>query len=70
MTVNFKDSRGLSIIHKLVQRADVLVENFIPGKLASMGLGWEDCHKLNPKLVYASISGIPFKTYPYIIFIC
>ncbi|PAV17317.1 CAIB BAIF family enzyme [Pyrrhoderma noxium] len=68
ITVNFKDPRGLSIIHKLIQRSDVLVENFIPGKLASMGLGWEDCQRLNPKLIYASISGYgqdgPYKTAP------
>ena len=57
ITVNFKDPRGLSIIHKLIQRSDVLVENYIPGKLASLGLGWEDCQRLNPKLIYASISG-------------
>lgn len=41
ITVNFKDPRGLEILKKLVQESDVLVENFISGKLASMGLGWE-----------------------------
>lgn len=47
------------MLRKLVARADVLVENFISGKLASMGLGWEECHKINPRLIYASITG-PF----------
>ncbi|TEB39701.1 CAIB/BAIF family enzyme [Coprinellus micaceus] len=66
MTVNFKTPEGLEIVHRLVKQADVLVENFVSGKLASMGLGYEDCKKLNPKLVYASITGYgqtgPFQT--------
>lgn len=36
MTVNFKEPEGLRILHELVRRADILVENFIPGKLATM----------------------------------
>lgn len=57
ITVNLKKPKGLEIVHKLIKQADVLVENYIPGKLATMGLGWEDCHKLNPRLIYASITG-------------
>ncbi|KLO06969.1 CAIB/BAIF family enzyme [Schizopora paradoxa] len=64
LTVNFKHADGLEIIRKLVRSADVLVENFIPGKLSTFGLGWEDCHKLNPRLIYASISGYG-QTGPY-----
>ena len=55
---------GLAIVHKLIAQADVLVENFISGKLAEMGLGWEDCKKINPRLVYASITGYG-QTGPY-----
>ncbi|TFY66900.1 hypothetical protein EVG20_g4184 [Dentipellis fragilis] len=57
ITVNFKDPAGLDILRKLVEKSDVLVENYIPGKLASMGLGWDDCKKWNPRLIYASITG-------------
>ncbi|QRV92617.1 CaiB/baiF CoA-transferase family protein [Ceratobasidium sp. AG-Ba] len=64
ITVNFKDPRGLEIVHDLVRKADVLVENFVSGKLASMGLGWDDCKKINPRLVYASITGYG-QTGPY-----
>ncbi|KAB5589309.1 CaiB/baiF CoA-transferase family protein [Ceratobasidium theobromae] len=64
VTVNFKDPRGLEIVHDLVRKADVLVENFIAGKLASMGLGWEDCKKINERLIYASITGYG-QTGPY-----
>jgi succinate--hydroxymethylglutarate CoA-transferase len=46
MTVNFKTTEGLGIIRKLVEKSDVLVENFVSGKLATMGLGWEDCRKI------------------------
>lgn len=41
ITVNFKAPDGLEIMKKLIQQSDVLVENFVAGKLASMGLGWE-----------------------------
>ena len=58
-TVNFKHPAGREILRDLVARADVLVENFVTGKLATMGLGWEDCRKLNPRLIYASITGMP-----------
>ncbi|CEL58506.1 CaiB/baiF CoA-transferase family protein C7orf10 homolog OS=Mus musculus PE=2 SV=2 [Rhizoctonia solani AG-1 IB] len=64
ITVNFKDPRGLEVVYDLIRKADVLVENFISGKLASMGLGWEDCKKINEKLVYASITGYG-QTGPY-----
>ncbi|KIK59379.1 hypothetical protein GYMLUDRAFT_85990 [Collybiopsis luxurians FD-317 M1] len=64
VTVNFKDPKGLEILYRLIEQADVLVENYIPGKLAKMGLGWEDCHRINPRLIYASITGYG-QTGPY-----
>lgn len=64
LTVNFKEPEGLAIVHKLIAQADVLVENFISGKLAELGLGWEDCRKINPRLIYASITGYG-QTGPY-----
>lgn len=64
ITVNFKDPAGLEVMQRLVRTSDVLVENFIAGKLAGMGLGWEDCKVLNPRLVYASITGLSELTLP------
>lgn len=64
MTVNFKHPDGLAILHRLVEQSDVLVENFVSGKLAEMGLGYEDCKKINPRLIYASITGYG-QTGPY-----
>lgn len=57
MTVNFKSPEGLEIIRKLVAQSDILVENFVSGKLASMGLGYDDCKKINDRLIYTSITG-------------
>ena len=57
ITVNLKAPEGLEIVHKLVKKSDILIENYLPGKLASMGLGWADCQKINPRLVYASVTG-------------
>ncbi|KAF8330580.1 CAIB/BAIF family enzyme [Cantharellus anzutake] len=63
-TINFKHPDGLSVLYDLIKTADVLVENFIPGKLAEIGLGWEDCKRINDRLIYASISGYG-QTGPY-----
>uniref|UniRef100_A0A673XLZ1 Succinyl-CoA:glutarate-CoA transferase n=1 Tax=Salmo trutta TaxID=8032 RepID=A0A673XLZ1_SALTR len=57
IAVNLKDPRGAKIILELAGMCDVLVENYLPGKLAQMGLGYDDVHKAAPRLVYCSISG-------------
>lgn len=65
--INFKKPEGLAIIHKLVEKSDVLVENYIPGKLASMGLGYDDCRKINDGLIYTSITGLYYLSTPSIV---
>lgn len=57
MVVNLKHPRGVEIVHRLVRRSDVLVENFRPGVMASLGLGYPAVAEINPALIYASISG-------------
>lgn len=52
-----KSKDGIALLHDLVRQSDILVENYLPGKLASMGLGYEELSKINPKLIYASITG-------------
>ncbi|KAF9193805.1 hypothetical protein BGZ51_002128 [Haplosporangium sp. Z 767] len=64
ITVNFRSEAGKQLIYDLVKKVDVLVENYIPGKLAEMGLGYEHLSALNPRLVYASITGYG-QTGPY-----
>jgi formyl-CoA transferase len=57
LTLDLKQPEGREILHKLSERSDVLVENFRPGTMARLGLSYEDAEKLNPRLVYCSISG-------------
>ena len=57
LTLNLKDERGIEIARELAVRSDVLVENFRVGGLNDLGLGYEELSKLNPGLIYCSISG-------------
>lgn len=57
MTLNLKHEEGKRILRELVKQADVLVENFKVGTMDKLGLGYEVLRELNPRLVYASISG-------------
>ncbi|KAF9093410.1 hypothetical protein BGX29_009955 [Mortierella sp. GBA35] len=64
ITVNIRSPQGRDLIHDLVKKCDVLVENYVPGKLDEMGLGYEQLRKLNPGLIYTSITGYG-QTGPY-----
>ncbi|MET1084444.1 MAG: CoA transferase, partial [Burkholderiales bacterium] len=57
ITVNFKHPRGKELFRKLVKGSAVLVENFRPGVMDRLGLGFEALKKENPKLIYCAISG-------------
>jgi len=57
MTLDLKHPRGVEVLKKLVARADVLVENFRPDVKHRLGIDYETLSKVNPRLVYASISG-------------
>ncbi len=64
ITVNLKTESGKSIIRRLVQSCDVLVENFRPGVMERLGLGYETLKQINPGLIYAAVTGFG-KTGPY-----
>jgi len=64
LTVNIQSSEGQEIIRRLAAISDVLVENYRTGELEKMGLGYQDLHKLYPKLIYCSVSGYG-RTGPY-----
>jgi crotonobetainyl-CoA:carnitine CoA-transferase CaiB-like acyl-CoA transferase len=55
--VDLKQERGRRLVERLVAGADVVVQNFRPGVLDRLGLGWEDLRRINPDLVMCSISG-------------
>jgi formyl-CoA transferase/CoA:oxalate CoA-transferase len=57
VTLNFKDPDGRAVLNRLIEKADVLVENFRPGTLAKLGLDYKSLSALHPRLVYCSISG-------------
>ena len=57
IAVDLKAREGIEIVKAMLPGIDVLIENMRPGKMASLGLGPEDCQSINPRLVYASVSG-------------
>jgi crotonobetainyl-CoA:carnitine CoA-transferase CaiB-like acyl-CoA transferase len=64
LALNMKDPKALTIIKKLVKECDVVIENFKRGTLDKLGLSYEDAKKLNPGIIYASLSGFGL-TGPY-----
>ncbi|HNM56505.1 MAG TPA: CaiB/BaiF CoA-transferase family protein [Thauera aminoaromatica] len=57
VTVNLKHPDGVEVVRRLVAEADIVVENFRPGVLDKLGLGWEALSKINPGLVMVRLSG-------------
>ena len=57
IVLNLRKSEGLAIAHALARKADIVVESFGPGVADRLGIGWDQLSALNPRLVYASISG-------------
>src|SRR5260370_3831039 len=57
MTLNLKDQKGLEVFRRLVKKADVVVENFRPDVKARLGIDYDSLRRINPRIVYGSISG-------------
>ena len=57
LTLNLKDARGVDVLKRLVKSADILVENYRPDVKHKLGIGYETLAEVNPRLIYASISG-------------
>ncbi len=64
VTLNLKSPEGKEILWKLIDEADVLIENFRPGVFERLGFSWEEMHKRNPRLIYTVASGYG-RTGPY-----
>ena len=63
IALDLKSESGQIIVKQLLQTADVLIENFAPGTMERLGLGYEAVHQLNPKLIYCELKG--FMPGPY-----
>jgi len=65
---DLKNSESLAQVWELVKKADVIIQNFRPGVIERLGLGYEDVKKVNPRIVYGSATGYgaegPFKDRP------
>lgn len=57
ITIDFRNEESRAILTRLIEKSDVLIENFRPGTMKNMGFSWEQVHEINPRLVMASISG-------------
>lgn len=64
VVLNLKDPRGAEAVRRLVKKADVLLESYRPGVMKKLGLGYEELKKINPRLIYCSISAYG-QTGPY-----
>jgi crotonobetainyl-CoA:carnitine CoA-transferase CaiB-like acyl-CoA transferase len=64
IVINLKEKEGLEVLRTLARKADVLVENFRPGTASKLGVDYGSIRKLNPKVVYCSVSGFG-QTGPY-----
>ncbi|MEZ5817436.1 MAG: CaiB/BaiF CoA-transferase family protein [Hyphomicrobiaceae bacterium] len=64
ITIDIASEAGAALVKEIAKTADVLLENFKVGDLASKGLGYEDIKKINPKIIYCSITGFG-QTGPY-----
>lgn len=68
VTLNLKTARGREILLDMARRADVLLENFLPGKLDKLGVGYDVLKAINPRIIVASGSGYgstgPYREYP------
>ena len=64
VTLNLKAEEGKKILRDLIKDADVIVENYKPGTMEKLGLGYDELRKINPKIIYAASSGFG-QTGPY-----
>src|SRR6266480_2732823 len=57
ITLNLKHERGRALLFRMAEKGDVLLENFAPGVMDRLGVGWSVLNRINPRLIYASGSG-------------
>src|SRR5437764_3482402 len=57
VTANLKSPKGVALVKEMAKKADVFIENMAPGTIEKLGLGWDELHALNPRLIYAQVKG-------------
>ncbi len=57
LTLNLKSEKGKEIFQELVKKSDIVIENYRPGVMDKLGLGYEDLRKINPGIIYGCVSG-------------
>lgn len=57
ITLNLKSEKGKEIFRKLVAKSDIVLENYRPGVMDKLGLGYEELKKINPAIIYGAVSG-------------
>ncbi len=57
MTLNLKNEKGRAIFRELVKQSDIVLENYRPGVMEKLGLGYEELRRINPGIIYGSVSG-------------
>ena len=57
ISLNLKSEKGKNILRELVKKFDIIIENYRPGTMEKLGLGYDDLKKINPKIIYAASSG-------------
>ena len=57
VAVNLKDPRGVELVKQMAKQADVMVENFAPGAVERLGLGYDVIKALNPSIIYCQVKG-------------
>ena len=61
--VDLKSADGLALVHSFIEKSDIVIENFRPGAMDKLGLGYKDCEQLNDQIIYCSLKG--FLSGPY-----
>ena len=64
MVLDLKKAKGKEILRALIAVSDILVENFRPAAMSRLGFGWEELQKINPRIIYATISGFGHDALP------
>src|SRR4026207_2558905 len=57
LTVNLKSERGLALVKEMAKKADVFAENFAPGAVERLGLGYDVVSEINPSIIYGQVKG-------------